>query len=118
MRFSAILRYAIEGFYYTTHQGFQMMYITFFLLKGLKSYQPSNFNRPYQSQTDLFWGKTFDPPNFFLKTYLPYAQILEAVKIFSNIIYLYVLSLFSGQISTPYRINPNIELERVADWSI
>ena len=28
----------------TTHQHFQMRYITLIYLKGLKSYQPSNFN--------------------------------------------------------------------------
>ena len=45
----------------TTHQSFQMMYITFFQLKGLKSYQPSKFNvSVFLSKAD-FSSVTFEP---------------------------------------------------------
>ena len=67
----------------TTHQHFQMRYITLLYLKQLKSYQASKFKRvDLLSKTDitfLLWLITFEP--FELKqSYIPHWKVLVCVQ--------------------------------------
>ena len=79
---------------HATHQHFQKWYITLFLLKGLKSYQPSKFECLYFPSktyfTFLLWLITFEPleltqryipllkvyPQFYIKLSLQKTRIL------------------------------------------
>ena len=63
----------------TTHQQFQMKYITLFYLKGLKSYQLSNFEcLDFLSRIDftfILWLITFEPLEL-KQSYIPHLKVL------------------------------------------
>ena len=54
----------------TTHQHFQMRYITFIYLKGFKSYQPSNF----KYRTRAIKGRAFNSKIIFWPLGAPFTQ--------------------------------------------